>query len=213
MAWTFLAIAAVFAVGDWVAVARDSRPFEYLCKPGTLAALVVVAIALDPVDGDVRAWFVAALVLSLLGDVFLMLPSDRFVAGLASFLLAHVAYVVGFTRDGGSGAAIAIAAIPVGLVAALLGARFLRAIRRAGDRELTGPLVAYMVVIAAMVSCALASGNVLAAIGALLFMTSDSMIAETRFVKPQRWGPLAIIVTYHLGEAGLTLSLLHQFGS
>jgi uncharacterized membrane protein YhhN len=212
-AWVFLVIAGVLAVGDWLAVGRKSTPLEYVCKPGTLAALAVVAITLDPVDGDVRSWFVAALVLSLLGDVFLMLPSDRFVAGLASFLLAHVAYVVGFTRGGGSILAVVVAAIPVVMVAALLGARFLRAVARAGDRELVGPLVAYMAVIAAMVSFALASGNALAAIGAVLFMASDSLIAETRFVQPRPWGPLAIIVTYHLGQAGLTLSLLHSFGT
>jgi uncharacterized membrane protein YhhN len=208
-----LVIAGLLAAGDWLAVVRGSARFEYVCKPGTLAALALVAITLEPVDGDVRSWFVAALLLSLLGDVFLMLPSDRFVAGLASFLLAHVAYVVGFSRDGGSITAIVVAAVPVVIVAALLGARFLRAVTRAGDRELVGPLVAYMTVIAAMVSCALASGNVLAAIGAVLFMASDSLIAETRFVRPQPWGPLAIIVTYHLGQAGLTLSLVHSFGS
>jgi uncharacterized membrane protein YhhN len=65
-----------------------------------------------------------------------------------------------------------------------------------------------MAVIAAMVTCALASGIVLAGVGAVLFMTSDALIAETRFVGPRRWAPLAIIVTYHLGQAGLTLSLV-----
>jgi uncharacterized membrane protein YhhN len=65
-----------------------------------------------------------------------------------------------------------------------------------------------MAVIAAMVTCALASGIVLAAVGAVLFMTSDALIAETRFVGQRRWAPLVIIVTYHLGQAGLTLSLV-----
>jgi uncharacterized membrane protein YhhN len=207
-AWAFLTVAGVLAIGDWVAVSRSSTPLEYVCKPGTMAALVAVAVVLDPSNGATRAWFVVALVLSLLGDIFLMLPSDRFVAGLASFLLAHVAYVGGLTRDGGSVGAVVIAAIPVVVVAALLGARFLRAALPRSDRELVGPLVAYMAVIAAMVSCALASGNVLAAVGAVLFMASDATIAETRFVRPRRWGPLFIIVTYHLGQAGLTLSLV-----
>src|SRR5437588_820674 len=75
--------------------------------------------------------------------------------------------------------------------------------------ELVGPLVAYVAVIAAMVTCALASGNVLAATGAALFMGSDALIAETRFVGPRKWAPVVIMVTYHLGQAGLTLSLVH----
>ena len=207
-AWVFLVVAAALAVVDWIGVARGSTVFEYVGKPGALAALVLVALTLDPADGSARTWFVVALVLSLAGDVFLMLPSDRFVEGLASFLLAHVAYVVGFTRDGGSAAAILVAAIPVVLVAGLLGARFLRAAIRDGDRSLVGPLIAYMAVIAAMVSCALASGNALAAVGAVLFMGSDSLIAETRFVGPRSWGPLGIMVSYHVGQALLTVSLV-----
>jgi uncharacterized membrane protein YhhN len=180
-----------------------------VCKPGALAALIGVALTLDPAHGDVRAWFVLALALSLAGDVFLMLPSDRFVAGLASFLLAHVAYVIGLTRHGGSAGALLVAAVPVVAVAGLLGARFLRAARATGHRELVGPLVAYMAVIAAMVTCAVASGNVLAAAGAALFMGSDALIAETRFVGSRKWAPVVIMVTYHLGQAGLTLSLVH----
>jgi len=207
-AWVFLVVAAALAVVDWIGVARGSTVFEYVGKPGALAALVLVALTLDPADGSARTWFVVALVLSLAGDVFLMLPSDRFVEGLASFLLAHVAYVVGFTRDGGSAATILVAAIPVVLVAGLLGARFLRAAIRDGDRSLVGPLIAYMAVIAAMVSCALASGNALAAVGAVLFMGSDSLIAETRFVGPRSWGPLGIMVSYHVGQALLTVSLV-----
>jgi uncharacterized membrane protein YhhN len=207
-AWVLLGVAGLLAIGNWVAVAGERKPLEYVCKPGTLMALVGVAIALDPTHGDTRAWFVVALVLSLAGDVFLMLPSDRFVAGLTSFLLAHVAYVIGLTRHGGSARAVLVAAIPVVIVAGALGARFLRAARVAGHRELVAPLVAYMAVIAVMVTCALASGIVLAAVGAVLFMASDALIAETRFVTARPWAPLVIIVTYHLGQAGLTLSLV-----
>ncbi|MFL6244066.1 MAG: lysoplasmalogenase [Acidimicrobiia bacterium] len=208
-AWTLLVVAAVLAVGDWLAVTRGDKRLEYVCKPGALAALIGVALTLDPAHGDVRAWFVAALVLSLAGDVFLMLPSDRFVAGLTSFLLAHVAYVVGLTRHGGSAGALLVAAIPVVAVAGLLGTRVLRAARAGGHQELVGPLIAYMAVIAAMVTCAVASGNVVAAAGAVLFMASDALIAETRFVGPKAWAPVVIMVTYHLGQAGLTLSLVH----
>ena len=207
-AWGFLVVAAVFAVGNWIAVARGQRALEYVCKPGTMAALIAVAIALDPRVDDVRAWFVTALVLSLLGDIFLMLPSDRFVAGLSAFLLGHIAYVVGLNRHGGSVAELA--SRPFQWLPSprcwLRGSSVPRS--PGGDRELVGPLVAYMGVIAAMVTCAVATGITLAVIGAVLFMASDSLIAETRFVGPRSWGAVAIMVTYHLGQAGLTLSLV-----
>ena len=65
-----------------------------------------------------------------------------------------------------------------------------------------------MTVISVMVTCALATGNVLAAVGASLFFASDALIAWNRFVRPRAWVPVAIMVTYHLAQAGFVLSLL-----
>jgi hypothetical protein len=38
-------------------------------------------------------------------------------------------------------------------------------------------------------------------------MASDSLIAWNRFVKPLSWAPVVIMVTYHMGQTGLVLSL------
>jgi uncharacterized membrane protein YhhN len=171
-----------------------------------MAALVGVALALHPAHADRRWLFVGALALSLAGDVFLMLEADLFVAGLASFLLAHVAYAVGLRLHGGSDGAWALAAVGVLVVDAVL-ARPVRAAVRDRHRQLLGPVVAYMAVISVMVASALASGVALAAAGALLFFASDTLIAWQRFVGARPLIPLAIIVTYHVGQAGLTLSL------
>lgn len=207
VAWVLVAVAAACAVADWVAVARGSRRLEYLAKPAATLALVGVALALDPTRDDRRAWFVVALALCLAGDVFLMLPADRFVAGLASFLGGHVAYVIGLTRGGGSAAELAVAAVPVVVVGVAVAVPILSAMRVRGHGALVAPVVAYMAVISAMVTTALASGVVLAALGAALFYGSDALIAWNRFVRPLVWAPVAIMVTYHLGQAGLVLSL------
>ncbi len=95
-----LALALVAAFGDWVAVARERKALEYLCKPLTLGLLTASAVAFDPDQSAVRTWFVVALGLCLLGDIFLMLPQDVFVPGLAAFLLGHIAYVGGMFADG-----------------------------------------------------------------------------------------------------------------
>jgi uncharacterized membrane protein YhhN len=202
-----LAIAALFAVGDWIAKGTKNLRLEYVCKPATLAALIVVALALNPVSDARRAWFVAALVFSLAGDVFLMLPSDRFVAGLAAFLVGHLCYVGGFLTDGPTAVAISITAVIVAAALAPLALKILRSLR--SEPQLRGPVGAYILVIASMLALALASGNVVAAVGAALFVASDSMIAWDRFVQPFAAAPVAIMVTYHLGQAGLVLSLLH----
>jgi uncharacterized membrane protein YhhN len=203
-----LALAAVVAVVDWYAVAGQRKSLEYWCKPLTLALLSGAALALHPAYDSRRAAFVVALVLSLLGDVFLMLRRDMFAFGLASFLLAHVAYIVGLRNGPSNGAALVAASIGVVVIAAVVGLRVLRGVVRSGKRELVRPVIAYMAVLAAMFACALATLNPLAALGAGLFFCSDAVLAWNRFVRALPWGPLAVIVTYHLGQALLVLSLV-----
>ncbi|MEP7344860.1 MAG: lysoplasmalogenase family protein, partial [Gemmatimonadaceae bacterium] len=92
-------IAAVLRIG---ADAMGWQILDYVMTP--LATILVIAIAwFDPGDevDSYRRFVLAGLLFSLIGDVFLMLPEDRFLAGLASFLFAHLSYTIAFTRDGG----------------------------------------------------------------------------------------------------------------
>jgi uncharacterized membrane protein YhhN len=205
-------LAGVFAIGDWVAKARADRRLEYVCKPATLVALIAAALALDPAaDAQTRrGWFVAALVLSLAGDVLLMLDGatrDLFVPGLAAFLVAHLCYVAGFWTDPPASWAVAVAVVVVVVCVRPFAARILVALHGT-EPALRVPVGAYIAVISAMVASALATGNVAAGAGAALFASSDTMIAWNRFVRRFRGADVAIMVTYHLGQAGLVLSLL-----
>lgn len=203
-----LVLAAVFAVADWIAVARGHKRLEYLAKPATLAALIGMALLLDPADPTQRAWWVVALAFSLAGDVFLMLEG-RFVAGLASFLVGHLAYIAGFWLGpvAGSGPVeLAVALLIPGLAAAALGPRILAG-ARAHDARLTLPVANYLAVIGAMVGSALLTRQPIAIAGALLFFASDAMIGWRNFVERKGWQDLGIITTYHVGQALLVLSL------
>ena len=65
-------------------------------------------------------WFVVALVFSLAGDVFLMLPNeDLFVPGLGSFLVGHVAYIVGLLVAGISPLALVVGVVVVAVLIAV----------------------------------------------------------------------------------------------
>jgi uncharacterized membrane protein YhhN len=202
-----LAVFAVAAVGDWVAIAMERTALEYVCKPAATAALVAAAATVDTADGARRWWFVAALVLSLAGDVLLMLPADLFVAGLAAFLVAHVAYVIGFWVDPPSAVALAVGLLLTALAVVPLAVRILSAIRAGPEPEVRGPVAGYIVVISAMVASAIASRIAWATAGAVLFAASDSMIAWNRFVQRFAAASIAIMVTYHLGQLGLVVSL------
>jgi uncharacterized membrane protein YhhN len=206
VAGALLVVAALAATGDWAAVAAGNKRLEYVCKPAVLVALTAAALALDPDDPTVRAWFVVALVFSLAGDVFLMLPGDLFVAGLAAFLVGHLAYVGGFLAAGVSAPAV-LAGLAVVAVALLLVGRPLLAGARRKEPAMVVPVAAYMAVISAMLVTAIGAGPGLAVAGAALFYTSDALIGLGRFVRAWRWSPLAVIVTYHLGQGLLVVSL------
>lgn len=199
--------AAVFAFTDWVAVWRDATRVRLVTKPGTMILLTGVAVLLVPADPTTRALFVLALVLSLAGDVFLLLDDRWFRAGLVAFLLAHIAYIVGFGISISSlaGAVAGAAIVAAGLL--LLGHRILRSIKTRNP-ELHAPVAVYMAVISTMVITAGATGSTVAAAGAVLFYISDSILAWGRFVHATRIGSVAVMVTYHTAQAVLIASLV-----
>ena len=200
-----LLVAALAAVVDWIAVARDTKRLEYVAKPATTLALIGAAALLDPALPERRWLFVLALVLSLAGDVFLMLRNERFVAGLASFLLAHIAYIAGLSRGAGDMLLPAVVAVVAVIAYAAIVGRPI--VRGAGD-DLRVPVVLYMVALSIMVILALTRGPWLAAVAAVVFLASDSILAWNKFVTPKPWMRLGVIVTYHLAQAGFVVSLL-----
>jgi uncharacterized membrane protein YhhN len=197
------------AVTDWMAVASGRKALEYLAKPLTMAMLIGVALSLDVASEVVLGAFVVALVFSLIGDVFLMLPDERwFVFGLGAFLAAHVAYVVGLMISGVTVAALAVGFVIVVAGALGIGLRIVQAVRRSDEPGMAGPVIGYLVVISLMVTCAVGTRNPFAVAGAALFYTSDALIAWNRFVTRHSWADLAVMITYHLGQIGLVASLI-----
>jgi len=136
-ACALLGIAGVLAVCDWIAVSPGvvARRAEYVLKPATMVALIGVALALTPERDAQRVLFVIGLGLSLAGDVFLMLPADLFLAGLASFLLAHLAYLAGFAVGGPTPGWIAIGVAVVAVAGATIGRKIVGSSDRAGTRR------------------------------------------------------------------------------
>lgn len=208
IAW-FLPVLACAAV-DWIAVARGNKRLEYVTKPLTLALLIVAALAIGApgLPGLRFVALIAALVFSLAGDVFLMLPRDRFVPGLASFLLAHLAYIVVFAPDASWSVAWVVPAVVLLAICLRNGTRIVKGLGASGLGHLRPPVIAYMVVITAMFLTVIATEEWWPAFGAGLFFWSDNMIGWSRFVEPLPWAPVAIMVTYHLGQIGLVIGAL-----
>ena len=186
---------------------RGPRSHVYALKPLTTGCLLGIALVGEPVDPLYRGLVVIGLAFSLAGDVFLMLPSDRFLAGLASFFVAHLCYIAAFVSTTGPHASPAIL-IPwlvagAGIVA-VLGPHF---------GSMRAPALLYVLAILTMGWQATEQWNAVreewalfALIGAVLFAVSDSALALNRFRRPFRASPLVILGTYYTAQYLIALS-------
>jgi uncharacterized membrane protein YhhN len=217
LALILIGLGMVAALFDWRAVLRDDKRAEYLLKPLTVAFLVTAAIALRHGNDESRWVFtITALALSGLGDVFLMLRRQRFRAGLTCFLFAHLAYVAAFRTLEFDLKGVITLPVVLG-VGGVVYLRLWRGMVAGRDTDFAVPVGVYFLAIAAMGTSAIltavradwdAAHAALAIAGALLFMTSDTLIGWTRFVRDLPHGELAIIVTYHVAQVLLLLALL-----
>ncbi len=208
-AWALLACFLVVAPLNWLSRWYGVRWVELVTKPTATALLVGVALTSDPAADDVRTALVVALVASLVGDV-LLLGDSLFIAGLVAFLAAHVAYVAGFLLlDTWHWWYVAASAVPIVLVALVVGRPILSSTRTRGAPLRVGVRV-YLVVILAMFACACGAGDATLVAGAALFVVSDSLLGWRQFVAVHDTAPLrtGVMVTYHLAQLLLTLSLV-----
>ncbi|HEX3141602.1 MAG TPA: lysoplasmalogenase [Rhizobacter sp.] len=182
----------------------------YLFKP--LTTLLVIAHAWQR-GSDAprqRRFVLIGLVLSLAGDVFLLWPKEGFLPGLVSFLLAHLAYIAAFCVP------VRLAARPWVIVAyAVLAALILSQLWAGVPPALRVPVLAYVLCLATMAAQAAvwwrsAPADLQArwaAIGGLLFMASDTLLAFNKFATPLPLAPLWILASYWLAQACIAQSL------
>ena len=200
---------ACFALVDWYAVAREDRRTETWAKPLVLSALLVVAIVLGATSSTAGVWLLVALVFGLLGDVALLSDSlPRFRAGVAAFLVGHLAYLACFASLGLLMPAWSWAGLAV-LAAALFATRsVVPATHRLEGPALSVPVAVYSVVIGAMLLCAWFTGVPLVALGASVFVVSDAVLSIDRFVRPIPHARLILMIAYHVGQALIVAGVL-----
>jgi uncharacterized membrane protein YhhN len=192
-----IAAAIVYVVG----LAAHRPDLRLAAKP--VPALALAAIVLSARRDAYGAALAAGLVLSSFGDTLLEVRG-HFVAGLATFLCAHVAYTAAFLCDERRLRLARAAPFAAWLLAAF-------AYVRPGLGEMTVPVVVYMLAIGCMMWRAAARwderpGATSAVVGAVLFGLSDTLIAIDRFRAPIPGAPYAIILLYWAGQAGIAAS-------
>lgn len=187
--------------------ARADLPRIFLFKPATM--LCVIALAARPDAGPYATAVLVGLAFSLAGDVWLMLPSDRFAAGLASFLVAHLCYIAAFAGPAGvRGGALGLA--PFATLGIVMLACLLPAVPGAWLRAAVAGYVSAICAMgwqAAERAAALRDpAALLAFAGALLFIASDAVLAWNRFRRPFAAAQSVILATYFGGQWLIALS-------
>jgi len=168
---------------------------------------LLLQLALSSTGGKVRMLLGLGLVLSAIGDVLLALDG-LFVQGLAAFLLAQITYTALFLTQ----YRWQIQRLPWAvliIVYALVCTLFI--VPGAGDMKL--PVTAYMIAISLM---AVAAGFrhdqqfLWVAMGALIFMVSDTLIAVSRFVSPFEYSGIAVMTTYYLAQLLICVGIVRH---
>ena len=183
----------------------------YVFTPLTMVLILGLAVTAPTSRPPRYRWgIVAGLGSSLAGDVLLMLPRDLFLAGLSSFLVAQVCYVVAFTSD----SRFAARPLPFLLLGGI-GLALMIVLWTGIPPALRLPVLGYAGVL--LVMAAQAASRALdhktlfasaAALGAVLFVVSDSLLALNRFGHPIPASRILVLAPYFAAQWLISISVL-----
>jgi len=192
------AVAAIFASYH----SKGRLAFNILKPLTTLLILIIVISSLPGSQSEYAGLIAVALLFSLAGDIFLMLPPQHFARGILSFSVAHVLYFLAFASVSGI-ALVHPLTLLFGVIAVALAALIWRGI----EPSLRIPVMLYTVLITVMatqaVGAAIAQSTTaitIAAAGALLFFVSDAMLAIDRFRSTFIAARAVVLSSYWLGQ-------------
>jgi uncharacterized membrane protein YhhN len=195
-------------------------PIPPLAIKALIIPILIILLMVTPRNGNVLSHrlIFAALLFSWAGDVALAItrhPEIMFMLGLVCFLLTHLLYVFVFFRSPGrnlSPKKFFYSVIPV-LVYGLL----LLYILYDDLGEMKIPVIIYTTVILSMVAAAInriekvnRTSYYLVLMGAVLFLSSDSMLAINKFSNPFPFASMLIMFTYIAGQYLIVMGYLMQ---
>ncbi|GAO45283.1 lysoplasmalogenase [Flavihumibacter petaseus] len=170
-----------------IALAAGWEWLRFVSKP-----LLMLILLFAPTNG----WIRTALVFSWLGDIFLLNEGEHyFMAGLASFLAAHVFYIIAFWRKRRDSQPRKPWNLYVVAGTGVYAAVFFLWLQPHLPGGLRLPVLLYTLVIAAMFIFSFFT-NYFCIAGAALFLVSDSLLATNSFYQQFTGGSFLVMLTY-----------------
>lgn len=137
------------------------------------------------------------LLFCMLGDALLVW---WFVPGLLAFLIGHIFYLAAFLRCWRFSWLRMAALLPVIAYGVIIGTQVTSAMKLAANTTLIAPVLLYLTVISLMAWSAIMTGSRMAAIGSILFVISDSILAWNKFVADVPSSGVYIMTTYYAAQ-------------
>lgn len=206
---TLLTIIIISVIGYLIfAIHFNYKVYKYIWKPGTMVLIILLAITESGLSSAFSYLVLFALLFSLFGDVFL-LREEWFVHGLASFLIAHILYSIGFvvafdlrfTFITGSLLIILM------MIAILFFLILQPNVRKNGGRVLLLAVAGYITVITTMVGLSIMTGVSILITASILFFISDAVLAFNKFVKRFQLADYMVMSTYFTAQLLFAISL------
>ena len=198
-------VLAVIALVYLISLSYEPYKGSFIIKSLPVGGLAVLVLLSHPELAGVLVG--AGLLFSAGGDIALALDRQRyFVQGLALFLVAHLFYIAALATSVQNLERWSLALLV--LVYALLMGLWLYP----SLGKLRGPVMVYMVVIAAMGAAAALRTpfSLTLFFGAVFFILSDSLIAIDKFRRPIPYAQYAIMTTYYLGQFLIASNYLYR---
>lgn len=152
-------------------------------------------------------WLISTgLIVCAIGDYTL----QWFIVGLSFFLTGHIFYIFAFrsttVQKTPLYAKALLAVYGAAMLAWITGSLFAN-----GDTVMAIAVIAYIAVILTMGWMSFRTGSTLAIFGAMLFITSDSILAINKFMFPVDFAHELIMLTYYGAQFLLMLSITQYF--
>ena len=207
---SYISFSLVFAVIAIITITTrvlEVDEIQNVFKPMLMPILMMFVYVNTKLSTSFSKLIFFALLFSMAGDVFLMPYYDIFLFGLASFLIAHIFYIVAFLKgnkliDGIKKNKLFVVILLLAYLA-LIFVLVDNMLKSNTDVTMIIAVVIYASVITVMVLSTMAMyGNEpslqskLMMIGAILFMFSDSVIAINKFMVEIPYSGLWIMTTY-----------------
>lgn len=160
---------------------------------------------------------ILALVFSWIGDLMLMfdeVASIYFMLGLASFLFAHITYIFIFNKSS-QDFKPKVFTYSTGFLLVIFGGLMVT-LMWAGLGTLKLPVTIYTSIIMVMGIAALfrkAVGASMVLIGAMLFITSDALLALNKFYQTFMAADFWVMLTYILAQYFIVTGMINYFSS